>query len=516
MPDARPRVWKRRFRTALVEAEMERLAGKIADPALRRIWMNSHPNTLDTTVAWTDLQPDEADHTKSFSHHRRHRGELAARFNLAAPAALASPFCTSPSHAVADDEWRKLYRFALGLIYMQSQLVITDPFVNTFSPPPSACATRQPTSLIPTQTGARRPSYLRKGTTTRGRTLQRRQYDGVYIRESKWEVDSLASVLALPHALYNASSRRDVARNRTWQRAVRLAMYTLRWQQHSTAEEHLQQPASAASLPDRGEWQARFGSRSGGGVYRFQRAARTATETQRRRLRRAGQADRHGEERLLTVGRCDRLSLPGACERLPCRRADRGARRHRGDGRRQSRRSAMRSKSPPSSASERCRACTTRERSSHSKSTATARARSWTTRTSRLCSHCRTWASSAQMIRCTDARGAQLCVEWAKLGSGIGGPHAGWGHAWPMSRSVQILTTTRSPGFPAQHDDWHRAHPRERQSERLYAGCGSAGHAGNLDRHFSTLSRRILRSDLMYSQRAMYDAVRLARMLSPA
>ncbi len=162
---------------------------------------------------------------------------------------------------------------------MQSQLVITDPFVNTFSPPASACATRQPTSLIPTQTGARRPSHLRKGTTTRGRTLQRRQYDGVYIRESKWEVDSLASFLALPHALYNASSRRDVARNRTWQRAVRLAMYTLRWQQRSTAEEHLQELASAASPPDRGEWQAHFGSRSGGGVYRFQRAARTATET---------------------------------------------------------------------------------------------------------------------------------------------------------------------------------------------------------------------------------------------
>ncbi len=95
LPDARPRVSKRRFRSALVEAEMERLAGKVADPALRRIWMNSLPKSLDTTVSSTDLQLEEADHTKSFSHHRRHRGELAARSNLAAPAVFAIAFRTS-------------------------------------------------------------------------------------------------------------------------------------------------------------------------------------------------------------------------------------------------------------------------------------------------------------------------------------------------------------------------------------------------------------------------------------
>lgn len=71
--------------------------------------------------------------------------------------------------------------------------------------------------------------------------------------------------------------------NETWQRAVRLAIDTLRSQQRSSEEEHLANATNDTAVPPGlikrgGEWETRFGA-NGGGVYRFQRLARTSTET---------------------------------------------------------------------------------------------------------------------------------------------------------------------------------------------------------------------------------------------
>ncbi len=53
LPDADLTVSERRFRSRLVEAEIRRITAKIADPAVKRIFTNAYPNTLDTTVGWT-------------------------------------------------------------------------------------------------------------------------------------------------------------------------------------------------------------------------------------------------------------------------------------------------------------------------------------------------------------------------------------------------------------------------------------------------------------------------------
>ncbi len=472
LPDARPSVSKRRFRSALAEAEIERLARKIADPALRRIWMNSYPSSLDTTVAWTDLQLDEADHRKAFPRSFIITGDIEASWLRDSTSQLLPylPLLSAPPppHAVGDGEWRKLYRLVLGLIYMQSQFVITDPYANAFGPPDSANIThvRNPAANVsdpdadwfsPAEPSTQGHYDTRPNTTAPAVSGN----DDVYIWESKWEVDSLASFLALPYALYNASSRRDFAHNRTWQRAVRLAIDTLRSQQRSTAEEHaaaLQDLAAAASPPGRGEWQARFGSRNGG-VYRFQRAARTATETRSdggfgepgRRTGMVKSAFRPSDDAtlfpfLVPSNAYLAVALEGltevldGIEEMADVRANAAAfaaevrdaieehavvhkREVPGvhdagevfafevDGYGSS--SLMDDANVPSLLSLPYLGFVSADDPVYQR-----------TRKYVLNSASNKWAFSG------------------KLGSGIGGPHVGWGYAWPMSRSVQILTTT--------------------------------------------------------------------------
>lgn len=52
LPFQRPTKICRTYRSEEVEDAIERLKPKIADPDLRRLFENSFPNTLDTTVRW--------------------------------------------------------------------------------------------------------------------------------------------------------------------------------------------------------------------------------------------------------------------------------------------------------------------------------------------------------------------------------------------------------------------------------------------------------------------------------
>lgn len=54
LPDARPPSHDRLFTSKLVEDELDRVSAEIKDEALRKIWQNAYPNTLDTTVSWHD------------------------------------------------------------------------------------------------------------------------------------------------------------------------------------------------------------------------------------------------------------------------------------------------------------------------------------------------------------------------------------------------------------------------------------------------------------------------------
>ncbi|KAI3475427.1 hypothetical protein L1887_63195 [Cichorium endivia] len=294
LPDARPAVHQRRFRSRLVEAEIRRITDKIADPAVKRIFTNAYPNSLDTTVGWTDLQLNNPDSATAFPRAFIITGDILAAWLRDSSNQIFTylPLLQSPPepYAVGDKDWLKLYRLALGLLYQQSQQVITYPLANSFGPPKSATITNKKNPAVgdgddadwvqppvPGSKGHYLPQPPNNYTKVEGN-------DGVYLWETKWEVDSLAAHLRLPSLLAEYANRTDFLDNETWQRGVRMAIDTLRAQQRGSREEHAAYEASNSTtllppnITERSEWAQRFGSIQGG-VYRFQREARSATET---------------------------------------------------------------------------------------------------------------------------------------------------------------------------------------------------------------------------------------------
>ncbi|KAK0530946.1 hypothetical protein OC834_003128 [Tilletia horrida] len=319
LPDARPPQDKRRFISRLVEAELARLSSKIADPALRRILNNTFPNTLDTTIAWTDLQLDaEPDHARAFPRAVAITGDIEAMW-LRDSQRQINPYldllaAPPAGFEVGDKDWVKLYRLALGLLYVQAQYVLTDPFANSFGPPNGAYMLKEKKTnpamnesdpnadwFYPPPPGLK-SYYAPHPNKTQSRV---EGTDGAYVWEQKWEVDSLASFFTLAARLAAVSNRTDFVHKPIWQRAAGMAICALRSQQRSTGDEHLANEAALATAHDSSstrskraadtdaegasnassssfdytaEWNRRFAS-LGGGVYRFQRQDRSATET---------------------------------------------------------------------------------------------------------------------------------------------------------------------------------------------------------------------------------------------
>ncbi|EST07479.1 Uncharacterized conserved protein UCP028846 [Kalmanozyma brasiliensis GHG001] len=295
LPDARPQASSRRFRSRLVEAEIRRINSKISDPAVKRIFTNAYPNTLDTTVGWTDLQLNNPDSSTTFPRAFIITGDILAAWLRDSSNQIFTylPLLQSPPepYQVGDKDWVKLYRLALGLLYQQAQQVITYPLANSFGPPKSATITNKKNPAVgngddadwvqppvPYSKAHFLPQPPSNYTDVEGT-------DGVYLWETKWEVDSLAAHLRLPSLIAEYANRTDFLGNPTWQRGVRMAIDALRSQQRGSREEHIAYESSndttilPANLTSRdSEWAQRFGTLQGG-VYRFERLDRSATET---------------------------------------------------------------------------------------------------------------------------------------------------------------------------------------------------------------------------------------------
>lgn len=164
LPFMRPPEECRTFTSPAVEKVIKDFKAKMKDPDLFRIFENALPNTLDTTILWFTESDGDDGNPKTFIS----TGDIHAEW-LRDSARQLSVY----QKFIPDDP--KLGKLIKGAIIQQSQYISIAPYCNAFQPPKRSKVSRKPSSIdnvtpVPPWTE---------------------------VFECKWELDSLASFLTL-------------------------------------------------------------------------------------------------------------------------------------------------------------------------------------------------------------------------------------------------------------------------------------------------------------------------------
>ena len=164
------------------------------DKDLARIFENAFPNTLDTTIRWhVDGTAKKEKHKYTWSWGKWEgaqsfvvTGDINAEW-------LRDSTNQLLQYQILAKKEKKLETLILGAINTQAELVIEAPYCNAFQPPP-------PSHLSPVGNGqddAVHPAY-----------------EPSRVFECKWEVDSLAHFLALGNQFYKSTGSKAYLRER--------------------------------------------------------------------------------------------------------------------------------------------------------------------------------------------------------------------------------------------------------------------------------------------------------------
>ncbi|KAF2395694.1 hypothetical protein EJ06DRAFT_534827 [Trichodelitschia bisporula] len=232
LPYQRPAPTCRTFHSDTVEKVITDVTERMLDPDLARIFENAFPNTLDTTVRW------HVDSTKKKSEDGRWEGpqSFIVTGDINAEWLRDSTNQLAGYQALAKKD-KKLANLIHGAINTQAEFVIAAPYCNAFQPPPLS-------GLAPTPSGqgdSVQPMY---------------QMDEVF--ECKYELDSLAAFLALGNEFYEHTGSTAFVTPR-WERALETLLLVLDAQMRPTFD------------TDKGSFV--------GNEYTFQRRTNTGTET---------------------------------------------------------------------------------------------------------------------------------------------------------------------------------------------------------------------------------------------
>lgn len=186
LPYQRPSVRCRTFSSPVVEKIINDVTVRMENKDLARLFENAFPNTLDTTVRWHDdgsssnHRIDELDEVWEGPQSFIVTGDINAEWLRDSTNQLAQ------YQRLAGKD-RKLERLILGAINTQAEYVITSPYCNAFQPPLR--------SLV-------QPTSNERDTVHPG-------YDPRQVFECKYELDSLAHFLALGNQLHNNTRTTD-------------------------------------------------------------------------------------------------------------------------------------------------------------------------------------------------------------------------------------------------------------------------------------------------------------------
>ncbi|KAI8376448.1 DUF1237 domain-containing protein [Radiomyces spectabilis] len=198
LPFQRPMEACRRFTSSVIESVIDTVTAKIADLDLARLFTNAYPNTLDTTIAQVAcLNTTRASCTPlSFVI----TGDINAMW-LRDSANQLLPYLDYVKQDLS------LKRLFLGAIYLQAQFINLDPYANAFS---------EPRSLAVGSMG-KRAVHLKPG-----------------VFEYKWEVDSLASFLGLSYQYWHATGDDTFVNSTSWMTAVESVIKVIHQEQEPT------------------------------------------------------------------------------------------------------------------------------------------------------------------------------------------------------------------------------------------------------------------------------------------
>ncbi|EDU41568.1 hypothetical protein PtrSN002B_001479 [Pyrenophora tritici-repentis] len=207
---ARPIVPCRTFRSQEVEDAIDRLRGVIKDPDLFRIFENSWPSTLDTTIAWrgwsntsstpslegpdTSKKPEELTFVIT--------GDIEAMW-LRDSANQLQAYITVLKKNDSEDSLASLFR---GAINLQARYILEHPFCNAFQ--------------APEESGIPQHNSMNSDRITP-------PFDYYKVFSCQWELDSVASFLQLSVDYVTATRDYDFfARSSNWTAAVKTILET--------------------------------------------------------------------------------------------------------------------------------------------------------------------------------------------------------------------------------------------------------------------------------------------------
>ncbi|KAI8364121.1 meiotically up-regulated gene 157 protein [Blakeslea trispora] len=225
LPFQRPVDACRKFTSSVIESVISDITSKIANLDLARLFENTFPNTLDTTIEKTAcLLPQDDCHPLSYII----TGDINAMW-LRDSANQLLPYV---DYIKQDGGLKRLF---LGVIYMQAQFITMDPYANAFNQPRDIDALAQ---------HIRSSSFSKRSVSLK---------DGVF--ENKWEIDSLASFMGLSYQYWTQTGDSSFVNSNVWVDAVDSILATIKAEQaptfNITTGEVLDAPYTFSQMADR-------------------------------------------------------------------------------------------------------------------------------------------------------------------------------------------------------------------------------------------------------------------------
>ncbi|KAK4962992.1 hypothetical protein LTR10_000619 [Elasticomyces elasticus] len=245
LPFQRPSTHCRTFESDLVEKIIRDMNATMIDRDLARIFENAFPNTLDTTVKWhTDGVVSKTDKAQQVLSGQRWAADGAWKGaqSFIVTGDINAEWLRDSTNQLAQyqplaKKDKAISNLILGAINTQAEYVIESPYCNAFQPPP--------------------PSRLRA--TDNGQSdAVHPAYEPGQVFECKYELDSLAHFLRLGNE-YHAHTGSTAFLTPRWYKALESLLKVLDEQSKPTFEE------------ESGTYERQ--------MYRFQRNTNTGTET---------------------------------------------------------------------------------------------------------------------------------------------------------------------------------------------------------------------------------------------